>query len=198
MSEEVISTCSSASRRRYLDASTTLPAGSPVIADVKIDAAGNYYLFPWPDHALKTAVSCLISPQEGDRVRAIFDRQTLIITDILARKSAGPRVINSQDHDLHLVAPNISLQGKEGVTVQAENISLLSATSRWLAERMEQVSRRLFVRADDAHRQIKHTDNLQAENIHHQAAQTLIIKGRLASVKGAAVLKVDGNQIHMG
>lgn len=175
-----------------------LPSGTQVVAEIKTDNQGKLYLAAWSNYELQVAASCLLKPLEGDRVRATLDQKRLYITDILVRRQAGEWILNSGEHALHIIAPQLILNGGKKIVLQAESISLLSRTSRWVAERMEQMTKRWFVQADDAHRKIKYNESIEAENITHHAEEIMTVKGRMTSINGSAVVKVEGSQIHMG
>lgn len=174
-----------------------LPAGSQVIADIKINSEGNFFISSYPDYPVISAVSCLLSLQEDDRVRVIFDKKNFVVTDILSRKE-GDLIIDGNERNLHVTASNVTISAKDKINIRGNIINVLSDTTRWLAERMYQISHLLSVKTDDAFRQVKNCDDVQANNIHHEANSTFTVKGKLTSVKGSAVLKVDGGQIHMG
>lgn len=175
-----------------------LASGTQVIADIKLDTNGCLYLTSYATYELQVATSCLLKPQEGDRVKAIADQKKLVVTDILSRKQAGPLVINCGADELHIMASGMILNGGHHLDIYAENISLRSRITKWIAERMNQVAKRWFVQADDAYRKIKFNEDVEAKNITHKAEEMLAIKGHLTSVSGSAVVKVDGSQIHMG
>ncbi|HHB1427591.1 TPA: DUF3540 domain-containing protein [Serratia odorifera] len=175
-----------------------MPSGTQVIADIKLDVDGCLYLASYAAYELQVATSCLLKPQEGDRIRAIVDQKKLFVTDILSRKQPGPLIINGEANELHIQAAGLTLNGGHRVDIYAENISLRSKIARWVAGQMHQVAKRWFVHADDAYRKIKFNEDVEAKNINHQAEDMLAIKGRLTSVSGSAVVKVDGSQIHMG
>ncbi len=175
-----------------------LSGGTQIIADIKMNKDGNFYVSSYPDYSVSVSVSCLLSLQEDDRVRAVVDQRQLIVTDILVRKAPGALVINSEKRDLHFKAENIVITARKTIDIKGKVLNLFSGTANWVADRMYQLAHLLSVKADDAYREVENCDDVQAKNINHEAKTTLTIKGKLASVKGTAVLKVDGGQIHMG
>ncbi|WP_162231032.1 DUF3540 domain-containing protein [Winslowiella iniecta] len=176
----------------------TLPSGTQVVAEIKTDNQGKLYLAAWPNYELHVATSCLLKPLEGDRVRATLDQKRLFITDILWRRQSGELELNSGEHTLHIIAPELILNGGKKIALKAESISLFSRTSRWVAECMNQMTKRWFLQADDAHRKIKFNENVEAENITYHAEEMLTVNGRMTAINGSAVVKVEGSQIHMG
>ncbi|MEW5561977.1 DUF3540 domain-containing protein [Enterobacter asburiae] len=175
-----------------------LSPGTMVVADIKRNKQGELYLAAYSGSELKTAASCLLKPQEGDRVRAVVDQKTFFITDILQRDRSGPLEINCGNEALHISAAQLILDGGSQVEIKAEKIAFSSRMARWVAEHMTQVARRWFVQAEDASRIIKFDENVEARNINHQAEEMVSVKGKLTSISGSTVVKVDGSQIHMG
>lgn len=175
-----------------------LPSGTQVVAEIKRDVMGCLYLASYASYELRVATSCLIVPQEGDRIRATVDQKKLYVTDILVRNHEGPLQIHCGQQALEIQAEKISLQAGESLEIKAESISLHARFSRWVSQRMNQISRHWFVQADDAYRKIKNNEELEAKNINYQAEESLSLKGNLTSIRGTTVVKVDGSQIHMG
>lgn len=174
------------------------PAGTQVVAEIREDISGKFYLASYASFDLHISTSCLVMPQHGDRVRAIVDQKCIFITDILLRKSRDPLILSSHGRELQIISPELVLKGKKSVMIESDKISLFARSSQWVADRMQQITRLLFIQADNAHKKVKHTDEVEAECIQQEAEKFFAIKGRLTSVKGSSVLKVDGGQIHMG
>jgi len=175
-----------------------LPAGTQVVAEVKRDVMGCLYLASYARYELLVATSCLIAPEEGDRIRATVDQKKLYVTDILVRKHAKPLQIFCRDQELQIQAKSMSLHADENFSLNAESISLQARLSRWVSQRMNQITRHWFTQADDIYREVKYSEEVKAKNIRHNAGESLTLKGNLTSVIGTSVVKVDGSQIHMG
>lgn len=175
-----------------------LPWGCQVISELKRSSSGNLYLASYGAYELQTAVSCLIQPQEGDRVRATVDQNKVFVTDILHRRQNSALNIDCGDRKLSITASHLLLNGGREVEIKAEDITLRSKVSHWIAECMNQISKRWFVKADDAWRKIKYSEDVEARNISYQAEEVLSVKGKLTAISGSTVVKVDGSQIHMG
>ncbi|PEI02140.1 hypothetical protein CRM79_22060 [Pantoea agglomerans] len=175
-----------------------LPWGCQVISELKRSSCGKLYLASYNTYELHTAVSCLIQPQEGDRVRATVDQNKVFVTDILHRTHNSALNIDCGERKLSVSAAHLILNGGRSVEIKAEDITLRAKVSHWIAERMHQMSKRWFVKADDAWRKIKYSEDVQARNISCQAEEVLSVKGKLTAISGSTVVKVDGSQIHMG
>ncbi|MGP2741388.1 DUF3540 domain-containing protein, partial [Serratia nevei] len=83
-------------------------------------------------------------------------------------------------------------------TLRSPHFTLLTRSSRWVAETLHQISQRLFVRSKHASRRVEETDEVLAKHIIQDARQSLVINSEIGSLKSSAVLKIDGGQIHMG
>lgn len=176
-----------------------LQSGLQVITEIHEDADGRCYLsgYAWLD--LQVATSCLVQPMVGDRVSAIVDQQHLYITAVLSRKAQKvPLVLNSGETPLHIMASTMELHSSERMGIYTPHFSLITRTTQWLAETMHQISQRLFVRAQHAHRQVENTDTVQAKHINQEAGQSYVMDSEIASLNAKAVLKIDGGQVHMG
>ena len=140
-----------------------------------------------------------VQPLAGDRVCVIVDGDKLVITEILSRQQANAvMTLDSRCANLRIVAPEIELQGGKRLTLRSPHFTLLTRSSRWVAETLHQISQRLFVRSKHASRRVEETDEVLAKHIIQDARQSLVINSEIGSLKSSAVLKIDGGQIHMG
>ncbi len=161
--------------------------------------AGQLHIDVYPTLALQVAPSCLLLPQSGDLVSAVLHDDQVFVTAVLQRLDASaPLVLDGGEVALHLVAPSLTLQGTESVEIQTDRLSLLTRTSRWVADTLHQVAQSLFVRASHAQRKVEFVDEVEARHISQQAGQSLALNARMGSINASAVLKIDGGQIHMG
>lgn len=148
---------------------------------------------------LLVAPGCLLKPQPGDLVSAVLHDQQVYVTAVLQRMDAeAPLVIDGGDVALHLVAPALSFEGVESVEIKTARLSLLTRTSRWVADTLHQVAQSLFVRAGNAQRKVDYVDEVEARHISQHAGQSLALNARMGSINASAVLKIDGGQVHMG
>ncbi|MHC9060931.1 DUF3540 domain-containing protein [Pantoea sp. y20] len=175
-----------------------LPWGGQVISELKCRSCGTLYLASHETYELQTAITCLIELQEGDRVRAMVDQDKVYVTDILQRRQSSVLNIDCGERELSISAACLTLNGGRQVLIKAEDITLRSKLSHWVAECMHQISKRWFVKADNAWRKIKYVEDVEARNISYQAEEVLSVKGKLTAISGSTVVKVDGSQIHMG
>ena len=98
----------------------------------------------------------LVQPLAGDRVCVIVDGDKLVITEILSRQQANAvMTLDSRCANLRIVAPEIELQGGKRLTLRSPHFTLLTRSSRWVAETLHQISQRLFVRSKHASRRVE-------------------------------------------
>ena len=169
------------------------------VVTLAADANGGLYVDGMRAHCLAVATSCLVQPLAGDRVCVIVDGDKLVITEILSRQQAhAVMTLDSRSANLRIVAPEIELQGGKRLTLRSPHFTLLTRSSRWVAETLHQISQRLFVRSKHASRRVEETDEVLAKHIIQDARQSLVINSEIGSLKSSAVLKIDGGQIHMG
>ncbi|EMH4929499.1 DUF3540 domain-containing protein [Serratia ureilytica] len=173
--------------------------GGRKVVTLAADANGSLYVDGMRAHCLAVATSCLVQPLAGDRVCVIADGDKLVITEILSRQQANAvMTLDSRCANLRIVAPEIELQGRKRLTLRSPHFTLLTRSSRWVAETLHQISQRLFVRSKHASRRVEETDEVLAKHIIQDARQSLVINSEIGSLKSSAVLKIDGGQIHMG
>lgn len=176
-----------------------LAQGHVLVVDVQAGADGQLQVEGMPTYTLAVATSCLVQPLAGDRVHSVVDGRQLVITAILSRRQTGvPVTFDSRSASLHIVAPHIEIHGRRQLVLRSADFSLLTRTSRWVADTLHQVSRLLFVRSEHASRKVAHTDQVQARHIAQEARQSFVMNSEIASLKSSAVMKIDGGQVHMG
>lgn len=173
--------------------------GSRKIVTLETDANGLLYVDEMCAYSLAVATSCLVQPLDGDRVCVIVDGMQLVITEILSRRQENSiMTLDSQCASLRIVAPEIELHSTQKLTLHSPDFTLLTRSSRWIADTLHQISQRLFVRSKHASREVEQTDEVQAKHIVQDAHQSFVMKSEIGSLKSSAVLKIDGGQIHVG
>ena len=162
------------------------------------DANGGLYVDGMRAHCSAVATSCPVQPLAGDRVCVIVDGDKLVITEILSRQQANAvMTLDSRCANLRIVAPEIELQGGKRLTLRSPHFTLLTRSSRWVAETLHQIS--TPVCAQQARKPAGGGNRRGAGEAHHSGCPTiLVINSEIGSLKSSAVLKIDGGQIHMG
>lgn len=182
---------------------------------------------PWVLDATRAA-SCLVDPGPGDRVLvAVLGREAFVLA-VLARDDGAAATTIAADGDVHLVARGgrVSIQGTEGValsgaevTASASRISLAAdaldlagrtlslvvdlahtrvGAAKLVARTADAVLDRLFVRAERAFRQVEGLDQTRAGQIDIVAKDCALLRGEHTIVGADGMLKVDGEQVHIG
>jgi hypothetical protein len=152
-----------------------------------------------PSAVLHIAVSCLLQPQPGDSVCALVNGDQWWITDVLScRDKNRPLVLRSAHSALSIEANDLSIQANQRLTLTSPSLNFIAQTSRWLAEKMEQIAGHLQTRCRSAERLVKESDRVEAEHIQHQASASYRVDSELTAVNGRTVLKIDGGQVHVG
>jgi len=110
---------------------------------------------------------------------------------------ASPRKIamTSPELDVRAAAADLTFQQTSftGGIMQAslEKIKLFAGSFDSLLERLHQ-------RVKRSYRFIEETDQVRAENIDHRAEKLLNLRGRNAVINARELVKLDGEQIHVG
>ncbi|NDJ56691.1 DUF3540 domain-containing protein [Enterobacteriaceae bacterium 4M9] len=174
-------------------------AHAPLITGFICQRTGQLRMDVYPALTVQVAPGCLLLPQPGDLVSAVLHDDQVFVIAVLQRLDAtAPLVLNAGEAALHLVAPSLTLHGTESVEIQTDRLSLLTRTSRWVADTLHQVAQSLFVRASHAQRKVEYVDEVEARHISQNAGQSLALNARMGSINASTVLKIDGGQIHMG
>jgi hypothetical protein len=80
-----------------------------------------------------------------------------------------------------------------GSVVQAEVERL-----KLLAESVDTTLTRLYQRVKRSYRVVEELDQLKAERIDYEAKELLSLHGKHATITAESLVKVDGDQIHLG
>ena len=173
----------------------------PAIAATRIltGNAGVLSLQSHPYLNVSIAAGCLIAPEEGDLVCAMIQSGHAYVLSVLERKSAGtPLTLSTQNCPLHIIAPSLSLEGEESVTIKTTRFSLISQTSKWVAQTLRQIAGSLFVSAENSHKKVENLDITEAGHIAQHAEKSMVLDNEIGAITSRAVLRIDGGQVHMG
>jgi hypothetical protein len=181
---------------------------------------------PWVLDAAR-APSCLVAPDDGDRVLvATVGREAFVIA-VLAREGGGATTV-ATDGDLAIVARGgrVSVRGSEGVALAGAEVSATApritlasdaldlasravslvadvATTRFGAAKLvartaDAVLDRVFLRAERSFRQIEALDQTRAGQVDVVAKDCALFRGEHTIVGADGLVKVDGEQVHIG
>jgi len=170
----------------------------------------------------RRAASCLLAPESGDRVWLTGDlSEGLYVTAVLERAAseapvriglpAGSR-IEAEQGALYLEAEQLRLHGRAQFALQADSATLctrqFSAVGgeitasfgriKLLGDLLESFVDRVVQFARWSQRTVAGIDQVRAAQIDYRAEQTLQLQAHDLVANATQLLKVDGEQIHMG
>ena len=179
----------------------------------------------WP---AKRAIACLLEPLAGDRVLLYTDVQSQgFILSILERRGTGPASI-SLEGDLEVKTQGaFSVMGAKGVDISSgSDISLVSGglkikaligdvvieklsfvgaffeghlqRVKLVAESLDTILDRLYQRLKRSYRIIEESDHVRAGSIDLRAEGTVHVRGENTVLTAQELVKIDGEQIHVG
>ena len=176
----------------------------------------------------KRALSCLIEPERDDRVLvstlgsgecfvlAVLEREagaaaTIVHDGDLNVRVAGRYGVLSSDgveitsaKDVQIVSASLDIKATEGNLV-FERLSLLGRLAqaeldkvKLFAGSIDTLCERTMQRAKRAYRVIEEIDQVKAGAIDYAARTMTRLHGKNTVITSEELVKVDGNQIHMG
>lgn len=176
----------------------------------------------------KRAVSCLIEPEAGDRVLVAFADNEVYVLAVLEREEGAPATLSHDgDLGVKLQGGRFTVAAQEGVTVASgkdvsvvsgsvsvkavegevalESLSLLGAVVRAdlaklkvLAGTVDSVFDRISQRVKRSFRFVEETEQLRAERIDYVAKKSMNMRGENTLITAEELVKIDGEQVHLG
>ncbi|APR87192.1 hypothetical protein A7982_12541 [Minicystis rosea] len=157
------------------------------------------------------------SPHEGAFVLAVLRRETSAATtvalagDLDVRLGGGRFRVAAQEgvdllsaRDVNVVASGLRVNAGEGSLVLktlsflGEAVSAEIDRMKLLGGRFDAVLDRFSQRVQRSYRTVAETDHLRAQRIDHTAEKTMSLHAEHALVTADELVKVDGEQIHLG
>lgn len=162
--------------------------------------------------AAQRAFSCLVEPEPGDRVLVARDDAAAFVLAVLERRGEAPLRIalpggsslSAGEGRLDLAAGTLVVQARQGdvvvddLALRAGKATLRVGAATVIAEAIETLAQRVIGRFRRSYRFVEESEQLRARDIDQRAAGHLHLKGDTATIQAGAVVKVDGNQIHLG
>ena len=179
-------------------------------------------------HEARRAVSCLVQPEVGDDVLvslvpggwryilAVLERReaaaTLVLDgDLTVSLPAGRFVINAAEgvgvvsgKDVGVVSAGVDVRASTG-NVVLESLSFLGAAvkaevgkAKVVATLLDVVAERVSQRCKRAFRFVEEIEQLRAQRIDYTAESTMTVRAENAVVAARELVKIDGEQIHVG
>jgi hypothetical protein len=166
----------------------------------------------------RRAVSCLVAPSVGDRVLVAHTVEGAFVLAVLAR--------DANDVELRIDRGRLQLSAADGVAVVGSEIALTAGTLRLqalagevvmqaldyvgttvkaevdatslVARAVDQVLGRIKQRVQRAYRVVEEHEHLRAARIDYSADKTMNLHAAHVLMTSEGLVKVDGEQIHVG
>jgi hypothetical protein len=180
------------------------------------------------EHAARRAVSCLVAPEVGDEVLLVAEEGRAWILAVLERREGAPVALEAGgDLAVRLRHGRFSVAAQEGIDLStAQEASIASGTLRVTAaeagiqlDRLSYLGRlvhaevervkvfagsvdsvldRFWQKVKRSYRFVEESDHVRAEQIDYAAEKNAQLRGRNALVTAEQLVKIDGEQIHVG
>lgn len=174
------------------------------------------------------AVSCLVEPMVGDTVLVARGDARAFVTAVLVREAGVETTLAHQgDLKVEVKQGRFTVVADEGVelvtgstlALLAAKVSLQSPEAQVWVERLAHVGQELHAevarvrerfgvldqtierwsqRAKRVYRTVEELERLKAEQIDYEAAHTVRVHGENTVMTADALVRVDGEQIHLG
>lgn len=176
------------------------------------DGAGFTILRHGHEEAALRAFSCLVEPAPGDLVLVGRAEGETFILAVLARRGDAPMrvampgdaTIAAPDGRLTLDAGTLDLRaGATEVTTRTLDITAARTDASLgrvslLAETIETLAQRILGRFRRSIRIIEDSEQLRARDIDQRASGHMHLRGDAVTMQGSALVKLRGDQIHLG
>ncbi len=178
------------------------------------------------DLVARRAASCLLAPEPGDRVLLTLQPEPFVLA-VLERDHDRVARLEVRGDAVMTTSGELTLEGNEGVAVRTPKaLSLLSralnvrsshaeiATERLVAvakqarasfdeagvvsRSIDAVAERITQKAARAYRMVTELDQLRARHLDYRADHSARISSENTIVTAREVVKVDGEQVHIG
>ena len=151
------------------------------------------------------AASCLINPQIGDTVACTRNASgDVFIFSILKRMNPDSGLLVSMNAPLTIEAPSIEVVSSK-ISVVAEDVASNIGTLKRLINHAEDIVDsfvasfdKIFIRANSSIRRVEDLDELSAGHIKIDSPALVEISGEVTTIAGEELIKLQGQQIHMG
>jgi hypothetical protein len=176
----------------------------------------------------RRAVSCLVEPEVGDRVLLASPDDACFILAVLEREAGkAARVVLDGDLEVRLPKGRFAVSSQEGIDlatakeaalvagrlavnavkadVVVEAMSFLGSRVhaeiervKLVAEHFDSVLDRLHQRIKRSYRFVEETDQVRADHLDYIAKKQVRVHGHDAILTADQLVKMDGEQVHIG
>ncbi len=160
----------------------------------------------------RRAVSCLLAPLPRDEVLlAGTPDGRLFVLAVLERADRASTEISvpgelrlRAEESVSIASAKFSVRAAEGRMVFGSLAALAGSllaqveSARFVAESVESICQRLFQTAKRCYRKVAELDQLRAGRVDYRAEQEICLRGENVLAGARKLVKVDGEQIHIG
>jgi hypothetical protein len=164
------------------------------------------------DEAAQRAFSCLVEPAPGDLVLVGHAEGETFILAVLARRGDAPMrvampdgaTIAAPDGRLTLDAGTLALRADAtevatgSLDVNAARIDASLGRIALLAQTIDTLAQRIVGRFRRSIRIVEESETLRARDIEQRASNHMHLRGDAVTMQGNALVKLRGEQIHLG
>jgi hypothetical protein len=176
------------------------------------DGAGFTILRHGREEAAQRAFSCLVEPAPGDLVLVGRAEGETFILSVLARCGDAPMrvalpdgaTIAAPDGRLNLDAGTLALRA-EATEVATGSLDINAAHTdaslgriALLAQTIDMLAQRIVGRFRRSIRIVEESETLRARDIEQRASNHMHLRGDAVTMQGSALVKLRGDQIHLG
>lgn len=151
------------------------------------------------------AASCLVQPELGDTVVcAESSSGEVFILSVLKRLNPEAPLLIAAQNPISVNAPSLSLTANKIDVVTQEMTSNIGVMRRMITHAEDIVGNlvasfdRMFVRANSSIRRVEELDELSAGHVKIDSPALVEISGEVTTISGEELIKMQGQQIHMG
>ena len=159
------------------------------------------------------AAGCLLDPQEGDTVLAYCGEEALpiVVTILLSGEGREKRTMTfsggidiSSDGEIGIAARRFTGRFSEcslaggTLSLAGEVLSFTGRSIVHVGETLERVAGWLIDQARGASRHIEGVDRAVSGEIHLESERMVSIQSRTTLISGSDLVKIDGDQVHLG
>jgi hypothetical protein len=149
------------------------------------------------DVLAKRAASCLLDPAAGDRVLlATEEGGDAYVLAVLEKADKGASTI-SVDGDLTLRS-TVDITGIEELSVLGGAVKAELGKVKLYASTLDGFFERIRSHAKNSHRTVEELDQVNARHIDYAAQESAHLRGENALVTAHHLVKVNGEQVHVG
>jgi len=151
------------------------------------------------------AASCLVQPEVGDIVACITDSSgDVYILSILKRLNPDADLVVSLSTPVSVRSPRIHLAAQQIELLADEMTGNIGVLKRLIGHAEDIVGNfvasfdKIFIRANSSIRRVEDLDELSAGHVKIDSPALVEISGEVTTISGEELIKLQGQQIHMG